>query len=96
MSDITCPIPESAIAAELARQDREATPEQAIAGLKTLVRHYHEGKISVKTGTSEPGVLKSAFFPWFIQREYRIEVPAGMTIRRTAKENEVEELKNAA
>lgn len=34
------------IAAELARQDREVTPEQAIAGLKTLVRHYHEGKIS--------------------------------------------------
>lgn len=66
--------------------DGGITAETTANGMNHSYEVYHDGKIAVKTGLLQPGVLKSAFFPWFIQKEYRIAVPNGLTVRRTKEE----------
>ncbi len=67
--------------------DGGITAETTAAGMNHSYEVYLEGKALVKTGAAlEPGVLKAAFFPWFIQSEYQIAVPPGLIVKRTGKE----------
>lgn len=66
------------------------TAETTAAGMNHAYETYNEGKLVVQTNAPlEPGVLKAAFFPWFIQEEYRIDVPPGFVVRRTDEETAV-------
>jgi hypothetical protein len=69
------------------------TAETTANGMNHSYAVYIDGRTAVKKGLDlqqfQPGALKAAFFPWYIQSEYRIEVPEGLVVRRTSEEEKV-------
>lgn len=72
--------------AKIAASIAAVPPDGNITGETTANGMGNDGYLTYQDGKAGVGEFRAAFFPWFIQREYRLPVPAGAFIRRTSEE----------